>query len=613
MKSLYYPIDSQNLFFVFSHGCICPACLYGERLGDVQSRNQTYVLLTEAKKIPAESNVRIEVKVTDSEFNSMLKCGKYLLYSGILPISRIVSIAFRDNINNVRTQVEANTAYLPNRLFAKRADKNLCSNDQVENAEINPKVEEVARLKTQYDKVLGGMALAAIAGRRDTRMSLNFSMYLSYFNPLVKEIIDDNKVEFKSPFDNSSYKAVSNYIKQSSIISKDTVRESAATEGQVIPRIGITKKEDFSGLTGAPYLFYILYNYKANDLDNDGNGTDKIDSLICKRFDGVKDKELAAYCYGRHRGYVVFRKAYGDVPCKFKLDNHVDYIIIESTYKMVCKEHPDSAYYISILKEVTNGIPKPSDVAIDNSFSIFGYSVKKIDSVQYPSAKWFCRFFAQQRSEQEIEQEYERLVTFFKSDKLQAYGNDELIKKLKDNIDVATQKIKMLEEGVSIDERVIEEKDRKISKLTSDNAALRLTVDSLRSELEELQAHKLDEMPDEICANHIDNSAEIDVLKARISKLEEENFQFSKKIDELEKEEKTQSSDGYLDLGINFKEQEEMSEIKEILNRAFELYGKQNAVLAALVKEKHFYANDKDDKKSLITKLILIEKGLMHD
>ena len=194
MKSLYYPIDSQNLFFVFSHGCICPACLYGERLGDVQSRNQTFVLFTEAKKIPTESNVRIEVKVTDSERNSMLKCGKYLLYSGILPISRIVSIAFRDNINNVRTQVEANTAYLPNRLFAKRADKNLCSNDQVENAEINPKVEEVARLKTQYDKVLGGMALAAIAGRRDMRMSLNFSMYLSYFNPLVMEILAENKV-----------------------------------------------------------------------------------------------------------------------------------------------------------------------------------------------------------------------------------------------------------------------------------------------------------------------------------------------------------------------------------------------------------------------------------
>ena len=101
MKSLYYPIDSQNLFFVFSHGCICPACLYGERLGDVQSCNQTYVLLAEGKKIPAESNIRIEVKVTDSEKSSMLKCGKYLLYSGILPISRIVSIASRDSIKNV--------------------------------------------------------------------------------------------------------------------------------------------------------------------------------------------------------------------------------------------------------------------------------------------------------------------------------------------------------------------------------------------------------------------------------------------------------------------------------------------------------------------------------
>lgn len=613
MKSLYYPIDSQNLFFVFSHGCICPACLYGERLGDVQSRNQTYVLLSEAKKIPAESNVRIEVKVTDSERTSMLKCGKYLLYSGILPISRIVSIAYRDNINNVRTQVEANTAYLPNRLFAKRADKNLCGNDLIEQAENNPKIENVSRLKAQYDKVLGGMALAAVAGRRDMRMSLNFSMYLSYFNPLIMDILAENKVEFKSPFDNSSYKAVSNYIKQSSIISKDTVRESAAAEGQVIPRTGITKKEDFSGLTGAPYLLFILYNYKANDLDNDGNGTDKIDSLICKRFDGIKEKELSAYCYGRHRGYVVFRKAYGDVPCKFKLDNYVDYIIIESIFKMVCKESPKSAYYTSFLKDVTSAIPKPSDITIDDAFSVFGYSVKKPDTIRYPSAKWFCRFFAQQRSEQEIAQEYERLVAFFNRDKAQSEGNECLIRKLNEDLRDATQKIQMLEEGVRLDERVIEEKDRQIKQLSSDIESLHTTLKSLRSKCEELQSHRLDDLPPAICEPKQENSAEIASLKSRIAELEEENFQFSKKIDELEKKEKALDSEGYLDFGIDYKAQKEMSEIKSIINRAIELNEKQKVMLAALVKEKHFYANDREDKKSLITKLILIEKGLLHD
>ena len=609
MKSLYYPIDSQNLFFVFSHGCICPACLYGERLGDVQSRNQTYVLLSEAKKIPAESNVRIEVKVTDSERTSMLKCGKYLLYSGILPISRIVSIAYRDNINNVRTQVEANTAYLPNRLFAKRADKNLCGNDLVEQAENNPKIEEVSRLKAQYDKVLGGMALAAVAGRRDTRLSLKFSMYLSYFNPLIMDILAENKVEFKSPFDNSSYKAVSNYIKQSSIISKDTVRESAVAEGQVIPRTGITKKEDFSGLTGAPYLLFILYNYKANDLDNDGNGTDKIDSLICKRFDGIKEKELSAYCYGRHRGYVVFRKAYGDVPCKFKLDNHVDYIIIESIFKMVCKESPESAYYTSLLKDVTSAIPKPSDITIDDAFSVFGYSVKKPDTIRYPSAKWFCRFFAQQRSEQEIVQEYEKLVAFFNRDKAQSECNEGLIRKLNEDLRDATQQIQMLEEGVRLDERVIEEKDRLIRQLSSDNDTLK----SLCREWEEQRSHQLDDLPPAICEPKPENSAEIASLKSRIAELEEENFQFSKKIDELEKKEKMLDSEGYLDFGIDYKAQKEMSEIKSIINRAIELNEKQKVVLAALVKEKHFYANAREDKKSLITKLILIEKGLLHD
>ena len=596
MKSLYYPIDSQNLFFVFSHGCICPAELYGERLEDVQSRNKTYVLFSDASKIPSESNVIIEVKVTDSERKSMKKIDKYLLYSGILPISRIVSISSCDNIDNIITQIEANTAYLPNRLFAILPDKNLPSNDQVEIANNNPEFEDVARLKALYDKVLGGMALAAIAGRSDTTMSLNFLMYLSYFNPLVKGILADNKVDFVSPFENLSYKAVIDYIKKSSIISKDIVLESAAAEGQVIHRIGITKKEDFSGLTGAPYLFYILYNYKVNDLDNDGNGTDRIDSLICKRFDGVKDKELSAYCYGRHRGYVVFRKAYGDVPCKFKLDNYVDYIIIESIFKTVCKEHPDSAYYTSLLKEVTNGIPEPSDLAIDNAFSIFGYSVKKTDPIQYPSAKWFCRFFAQQRSEQEIVQEYERLVAFFKLDKQQHYGNEELIKKLTEERDEAIQKIKMLEEGVDLDARVIEEKDRQISQLSSDNDRLKDENESLHCKLKEQQARNV--MPLESCGPQQNKNVDLSALT------KEDNDELKTKI---------QSYDGYLDIGTDFKRQEEVSEIKGIVNRTLELYGKQNSVLMAMVKDKQTCPIDKGDKKSLITKLIIIEKGLQHD
>ena len=310
---------------------------------------------------------------------------------------------------------------------------------------------------------------------------------------------------------------------------------------------------------------------------------------------------------------MVFRKAYGDVPCKFKLDNYVDYIIIESIFKMVCKEHPDSAYYTSLLKEVTNGIPKPSDLATDNAFSIFGYSVKKPDPIQYPSAKWFCRFFAQQRNEQEIEQEYERLVAYFNQDKAKSNSNEELVRKLNEDLCAATQKIKMLEEGVGLDKRVIEAKDRQISKLSSDNDALRLTIDSLRRELEEQQAQQLDDMPAEICEPRQDNSSEIEALKARIAELKEENLQLCKKIDELEKKEKSQSSDKYPDFGNDFKEKNEICEIKSILNRALELYGKQIAVLADLVREKHSQASDRDDKKSLITKLILLEKGLLHD
>lgn len=159
------------------------------------------------------------------------------------------------------------------------------------------------------------------------------------------------------------------------------------------------------------------------------------------------------------------------------------------------------------------------------------------------------------------------------------------MRKLNEDLCAAIQKIKMLEEGVGLDEKVIEAKDRQISKLSSDNDNLRLTIDSLRREREEQQAQQLDDMPAEICEPRQDNSSEIDALKARIAELEEENFQFSKKIDELKKEEKSQTSDGYLDLGIDFKERKEMSEIKSILNRAFELYGKRNDVLAALVRK----------------------------
>ena len=612
MKSLYYPLDSQNLFFVFSHGCICPACLYGERLADVQTINQTFVLLTESKKAPGDANLSIEVKVSEKEKNSMIKCGRYLLYSGIIPLSRIVSITPRESINSIRIQIEANTAFLPAR-FLKRPDKKLNNGETVEQVEANTRIDEVSILKARYDKVLGGLALASIAGRNEGTLSLTFALYLAYFSPLVRDILVNNEVEFKSPFDSIAYKSICNYLKQGSIISKDTVRESALKDGQEIPRTGITKKEDFSGLTGAPYLLYILYNYKANDLDNDGNGTDKIDSLICKRFDGVKDKELAAYCYGRHRGYMVFRKAYSDVACKFKLDNYVDYIIIESVYKMVCKEQPDSSYYISFLKDVTTGINKPSDATIDNHFNVLGYLVKKVDPIQYPSAKWFCRFFSQPRSEQEITREYDKLVALLSQDRSKAEQQAALLTKLNDELKKATQQIQMYQEGVENDERIIEEKDEQIKGLASDNEKMRREIERLTAESDSNSITPEEDMPIEICEPATVHAVEIDRLKARIDELEEENFQFSKKIDELQKEGQEKAPDGYLDLGIDSQEQKKITEIRSLINRVLELYGKQSAVLAGYVRDKHFYANDRDDKKSLISKLILIEKGLLHD
>ena len=46
-KKYYYPISSTSLASIFGQACILPTCLYKNRIPDIQSKYENFILLTD--------------------------------------------------------------------------------------------------------------------------------------------------------------------------------------------------------------------------------------------------------------------------------------------------------------------------------------------------------------------------------------------------------------------------------------------------------------------------------------------------------------------------------------------------------------------------------------
>lgn len=335
MKIYYYPISSTSLASIFGRACILPASLYRNRLPDIQSKFESYILLTSHFGC-MESDCCLQVVLTSDEENSLVdvKNGFYLCESA-LPISRIKKIHFKNVTQSQRTisNINLSTAFIPNTIVDL---KNNTFEDVNVNAvevpeDIVPLLDNINNSYEKYNRILGAMALMKTAHEDGCNYSAHYIDLLCKFNTCIekqKSTISEVDTKFHKVFENHP-------MFLDNVVDYATLEKEASEKKQNIIKSKLTKVIDPSELENSVYLCYILYDYGVGEEAR----RHKIDELILNNFTSLKQgyQESCALYYGYNRGYATFSNQYRkdgkteDV--KYQLNSLLDYYTIESIFR----------------------------------------------------------------------------------------------------------------------------------------------------------------------------------------------------------------------------------------------------------------------------------------
>lgn len=329
METTYYlPIKSENLGAYFSRALIAPAKYISNRNSDVQEKFGNALLISSKHKI-GNSDCSLELVLTDKERPQKISTDCWL-FDKPLPITRVKRILFENEelFRSCITAIELNTAFIPNELvqIIKFEEANIPENelDQTDSKDWAPQI-------TQFNQLMGGLAMMRLVTENDMNFSENYFSKLSDYNEVILKHLQDANQPIKSTmYKDGYYSLVNKYFTKK--IDDSILTEVAKSENQKIIRERLSQKIDLKNLESATYILAILRDYKANDNDE---GRNNIDSLILNRFSSIKkDKgEEIAFYYGFNRGYSAFTKTYRDVEFKYRLDSKLDYFTIESIYQ----------------------------------------------------------------------------------------------------------------------------------------------------------------------------------------------------------------------------------------------------------------------------------------
>lgn len=335
MKTYYYPISSTSLASIFGRACILPASLYRNRLSDIQSKFENFILLTSHFGC-IDSDCCLEVILSSDEENSLVDIKKgFYLYESALPISRIKKIFFENLAQSQRTisNINLSTAFIPNAIVDlnnnKFDDANI--NDVEVPKNIVPLLEKVKQSYEKFNRILGAMALMKTAHEDGCNYSAHYIDLLSKFNTYIesqKAVISDVDTKFHNVFEKHP-----TFL--DNVVDYATLEKEALEKKQFICKSKLTKVIDPSKLENSVYLCYILYDYGVGEEAH----RHKIDELVLNNFTGLKQgyQESCALYYGYNRGYASFSNQYRkdgkteDV--KYQLNSLLDYYTIESIYR----------------------------------------------------------------------------------------------------------------------------------------------------------------------------------------------------------------------------------------------------------------------------------------
>jgi len=335
MKSYYYPISSTSLASIFGRACILPASLYRNRLSDIQSKFENFILLTDHFGC-MDSDCCLQIVLSSDEEKTLVDIKKgFYLYENALPVSRIKRIFFENVAQSQRTisNINLSTAFIPDTLvdLNNNTFDDANTNDVEIPENIVPLLEKIEKSYEKFNRILGAMALMKTAHEDGCNYSAHYIDLLSKFNTYIesqKMMISDVDTKFHKVFENHP-----TFLDR--VVDYATLENEALEKKQFISKSKLTKVIDPSNLENSVYLCYVLYDYGVGEEAH----RHKIDELILNNFTSLKQgyQESCALYYGYNRGYASFSNQYRkdgkteDV--KYQLNSLLDYYTIESIYR----------------------------------------------------------------------------------------------------------------------------------------------------------------------------------------------------------------------------------------------------------------------------------------
>lgn len=336
MKSIsyYFPIKAQNLAHYFAKACIVPVRYLENRINDVQGSYPNSLLLCTHQTIKDSGcDCSLELILTEEEMKASYPISQdCVLFTGVLPITRVKSILFVDveMMNNVCSLININTAFIPVQLLKKVT---VFSEAEMPDLQQKEKGKDWSKVIRAFDQILGGLALMRIVTGGENTFSDNYLSMLSCYNQAILNVLQKQHLPIKVLYHETYHQLLNKYI--TFPVTQTVLGEIAHIERQKILRNAYSNAIELSHLQGATYVMACLSTYKVSDHDE---GQKKIDHLIMNRFSNIRNSEEVAFYYGLNRGYSIFNKSYGEVDFKYKLNSKLDYYTIEGVYKNIFKE-----------------------------------------------------------------------------------------------------------------------------------------------------------------------------------------------------------------------------------------------------------------------------------
>jgi hypothetical protein len=340
----FVPVRSESLHHYFARGIILPSRFYTNRPGDVQDQFKNTILLTRKKWIEG-MDCAVEICLSEAESSSVLgnaPNADVMLYSGALPISRVVKVHFRNKRQSETTQWNINngTAYLPSRLLAveEMAQMEHLPEGITEPASLKENFTDCIR---KFDMLLGSISFLNVAKPANMPVARDYFAVVGYFNTFIKAEFQARVKAGVATFDDrltELYRKENGWSNIMRLVTDDvdieTVRQAAEKAGIALTtKFGIIDIETLSK-NAHVYILALLATYGLNKQKG-------IDELVGKVIAGERDEQKAeeiAAIFGLHLRYSRLRNSYkakSPVKTKFSLETRLDYYVIESVFQFV--------------------------------------------------------------------------------------------------------------------------------------------------------------------------------------------------------------------------------------------------------------------------------------